>query len=75
MEEDAGGQNWPLPPLVQKIHTKLLTVPLVDSRKIRPLLIIDEADHRARGALIAAAAERCQIVSAEHFRIASTELI
>lgn len=33
------------------------------------------ANHLARGALIAAAAERCQVVSAEHVRIASTELI
>jgi type II secretory pathway predicted ATPase ExeA len=33
------------------------------------------ANHLARGALIAAAAEKCQIVSPEHVRIASTELI
>jgi len=34
-----------------------------------------KANHLARGALIAAASERIQIVSAEHVRIASTELI
>lgn len=33
------------------------------------------ANHLARGSLIAAAAEKCQIVSPEHVRIASTELI
>jgi type II secretory pathway predicted ATPase ExeA len=33
------------------------------------------ANHLARGALIAAAAEKCQLVAAEHVRIASTELI
>jgi type II secretory pathway predicted ATPase ExeA len=33
------------------------------------------ANHLARGALIAAASEKGQIVSAEHVRIASTELI
>lgn len=34
-----------------------------------------KANHLARGALIAAASEKCQLVSAEHVRIASTELI
>jgi len=34
-----------------------------------------KANHLARGALIAAATERCQQVSAEHVRVASTELI
>jgi type II secretory pathway predicted ATPase ExeA len=34
-----------------------------------------KANHLARGALIAAASEKIQIVSAEHVRIASTELI
>ncbi len=33
------------------------------------------ANHLVRGALIAAAAEKCQLVAAEHVRIASTELI
>ena len=33
------------------------------------------ANHLARGALIAAASEKCQQVSAEHVRIASTEFI
>lgn len=33
------------------------------------------ANHLARGSLIAAAAEKCQVVSPEHVRIASTELI
>lgn len=37
--------------------------------------IYRRANHLARGALIAAAAEKCQIVSPEHVRIASTELI
>jgi type II secretory pathway predicted ATPase ExeA len=34
-----------------------------------------KANHLARGALIAAAAEKCQQVSAEHVKLASTELI
>jgi type II secretory pathway predicted ATPase ExeA len=34
-----------------------------------------KANHLARGALIASAAEKCQQVSAEHVRLASTELI
>jgi general secretion pathway protein A len=34
-----------------------------------------KANHLARGALIASASEKCQRVSAEHVRIASTELI
>ncbi len=34
-----------------------------------------KSNHLARGALIAAAAEKCQQVSAEHVRLASTELI
>jgi general secretion pathway protein A len=34
-----------------------------------------KANHLARGALIAAAAEKCQQVSADHVRLASTELI
>jgi len=34
-----------------------------------------KANHLARGALIAAADEKCQQVSAEHVRLASTELI
>src|SRR4030067_107685 len=34
-----------------------------------------KANHLARGALIAATAEKCQQVSAEHVRLASTELI
>jgi len=34
-----------------------------------------KANHLARGSLIAAAAEKCQQVSAEHVRLASTELI
>jgi general secretion pathway protein A len=33
------------------------------------------ANHLARGALVAAAAEKCQIISADHVRIASSELI
>ncbi len=34
-----------------------------------------KANHLTRGALIAAAAEKCQIVSPEHVRKAATELI
>jgi len=34
-----------------------------------------KANHLARGALVAATAEKCQQVSAEHVRLASTELI
>jgi type II secretory pathway predicted ATPase ExeA len=34
-----------------------------------------KANHLARGALIAAAAEKCQVISPEHVRIAASELI
>lgn len=34
-----------------------------------------KANHLARGALITAAAQKCQIVSPEHVRIAATELL
>jgi hypothetical protein len=33
-----------------------------------------KANHLARGALMAAAAEKCATVSAEHVRIAATEV-
>lgn len=36
--------------------------------------LLRKANHLARGALIAAAAEKCQTVSAEHVRIAATEV-
>jgi hypothetical protein len=34
-----------------------------------------KANHLARGALVAAANEKCQTASAEHVRLAATELI
>lgn len=37
--------------------------------------LLRRANNLARGALVAAAAEKCTIVSAEHVRIASTEII
>jgi type II secretory pathway predicted ATPase ExeA len=37
--------------------------------------LLRRANNLARGALIAAAAEKCHIVAAEHVRIASTEII
>jgi len=37
--------------------------------------LLRRANHLARGALIAAAAEKTQLVSAEHVRIAATELV
>jgi len=37
--------------------------------------LLRRANNLARGALIAAAAEKCNVVSAEHVRIASTEII
>jgi general secretion pathway protein A len=37
--------------------------------------LLRRANNLARGALIAAAREKCQVVSAEHVRIASTEII
>ncbi|MEW6248948.1 MAG: AAA family ATPase [Nitrospirota bacterium] len=37
--------------------------------------LLRRANNLARGALMAAAAERCTVVSAEHVRIASTEII
>ena len=36
--------------------------------------LLRKANHLARGALIAAAAEKCLTVSAEHVRIAATEV-
>lgn len=48
---------------------------------LAPSVTIDEegllrkANHLARGALIAAANEKCQQVSADHVRLAATELI
>ena len=37
--------------------------------------LLRRANNLARGALIAAAAEKCNVVSAEHVRVASTEII
>ena len=37
--------------------------------------LLRRANNLARGALVAAASEKCNIVSAEHVRIASTEII
>jgi general secretion pathway protein A len=37
--------------------------------------LLRRANNLARGSLIAAAAERCNVVSAEHVRVASTEII
>jgi general secretion pathway protein A len=37
--------------------------------------LLRRANYLAKGALIAAAAEKCQVVAAEHVRIASTEII
>jgi general secretion pathway protein A len=37
--------------------------------------LLRRANNLARGALIAAAAEKCNLVSADHVRIASTEII
>ena len=37
--------------------------------------LLRRANFLAKGALIAAAAEKCQVVAAEHVRIASTEII
>ena len=37
--------------------------------------LLRRANNLARGALIAAAAEKCDVVSAEHVRVASTEII
>ena len=37
--------------------------------------LLRRADHLARGALMAAAREGCAVVSAEHVRLASTEIL
>ena len=37
--------------------------------------LLRRANHLARGSLIAAATEKCNVVSAEHVRVASTEII
>ena len=37
--------------------------------------LLRRANFLAKGALIAAAAEQCKVVSAEHVRMASTEII
>jgi general secretion pathway protein A len=36
--------------------------------------LLRKANHLARGGLMAAAAEKCQTVSAEHVRLAATEV-
>ncbi len=62
-------------------HLKLAGVkkPLFDETALTAIHqgsggIFRKANHLARGALIAAAAEKCQTVSAEHVRIAATEV-
>ena len=37
--------------------------------------LLRRANYLAKGALLAAAAEKCRVVAAEHVRIASTEII
>jgi type II secretory pathway predicted ATPase ExeA len=62
-------------------HLKLAGVkkPLFDETALTAIHqgsggLFRKANHLARGALIAAAAEKCQTVSAEHVRIAATEV-
>jgi len=40
-----------------------------------PPYMLNSVDYPTEGALIAAAREKCKVVSAEHVRIASTEVI
>jgi hypothetical protein len=50
-------------------------VEMTEGQKIKVAGLLRKANHLARGALVAAANVKCQTASAEHVRLAATELI
>lgn len=57
------------------VKTQLFSLPAITAIQQASAGLLRRANHLARGALIAAATEKCQQVSAEHVRLAATELV
>ena len=57
------------------VKTQLFSPPAITAIQQGSAGLLRRANHLARGALIAAANEKCQQVSAEHVRLAATELL
>jgi general secretion pathway protein A len=57
------------------VKTQLFSEPAITAIQQGSAGLLRKANHLARGALIAAANEKCQQVSAEHVRLAATELV
>jgi type II secretory pathway predicted ATPase ExeA len=57
------------------VKTQLFSAPAITAIQQGSAGLLRRANHLARGALIAAANEKCQQVSAEHVRLAATELV
>jgi type II secretory pathway predicted ATPase ExeA len=61
--------------LIDGVKTQLFSEPASTAIQQGSAGLLRKANHLARGALIAAANEKCQQVSADHGRLAATELI
>jgi type II secretory pathway predicted ATPase ExeA len=57
------------------VKTQLFSEPAITAIQQGSAGLLRKANHLARGALIAAANEKCQQVSADHVRLAATELV
>jgi general secretion pathway protein A len=57
------------------VKTQLFSAPAITAIQQGSAGLLRRANHLARGALIAAANEKCQQVAAEHVRLAATELV
>jgi type II secretory pathway predicted ATPase ExeA len=57
------------------VKTQLFSPPAITAIQQGSAGLLRRANHLARGALIAAANEKCQQVSADHVRLAATELV
>ncbi len=57
------------------VKTQLFSAPAVTAIQQGSAGLLRKANHLARGALIAAANEKCQQVSPDHVRLAATELV
>jgi type II secretory pathway predicted ATPase ExeA len=57
------------------VKTQLFSEPAITAIQQASAGLLRKANHLARGALIAAANEKCQQVSADHVRLAATELL
>ena len=57
------------------VKTQLFSAQAITAIQQGSAGLLRRANHLARGALIAAANEKCQQVSAEHVRLAATELV